>query len=76
MDIKNVFREHFRLMSPIELCLCLESEELLRGFSNLEPGEQMRFLNEFDQELVNFIELYQKLKTRSTLTEPQKTHVV
>lgn len=71
----NVFRGHLRLMSPIEMCLCLEHEELIRGLSTLEPDEQIRFINEFDNELANVMERYQEIKTSSILPELKKAYV-
>ena len=76
MAVKNVFREHFRLMSPVELCLCLEKEEMLRGFLTLQPDEQMRFIHEFDSELVNVIRRYEEIKTRLMTPASQNACVV
>ncbi len=76
MNNNNVFHGHLRLMSPIEMCLCLEREELIRGFLTLEPDEQMRFIREFDNELVNITERYQEIKTSSKLPELKKRVVV
>lgn len=64
LAVNNVFREHFRLMSPIELCLCLENEEMLRGFLSLQPDEQMRFFHEFDRELATVVRRYEEIKSR------------
>ncbi|KLU60877.1 hypothetical protein CEB3_c28500 [Peptococcaceae bacterium CEB3] len=64
MAAKNVFREHLRLMSPMELCLCLDNEEMLRGFLTLQPDEQTHFVHEFDRELINVIRRYEGIKTR------------
>lgn len=76
MAVKNVFREHFRLMSPLELCLCLENEEMLHGFLTLQPDEQMRFFHEFDHELVNVIQRYEEIRTKLMTPAPQKACVV
>lgn len=69
---KDVFRGHVRLMSPMEMCICMEDEELIRGLSTLEPDEQMGFICEFDKELTKIIERYQEIKTSSVLLEPKK----
>lgn len=64
---QNVFRGHLRLMTPIELCSCMESEELIHGVRILEPDEQMRFIHEFDKELIKIIQCYQEIKINLNL---------
>ena len=69
---KNVFNHHFRLMTPVELCLFMDNEELIEGVSTLEPEERVRFIREFDMELGNIVKRYQEIKARSLLPHFQK----
>ena len=69
---KNVFLGHLRLMSPVELCLCLNSEELIDGLLTLDPDEQRRFVDAFEKELVNIIQRYQDIKTSIMFPKQQK----
>ena len=68
---KNVFDGHFRLMTPVELCLCMDNEELIAGINTLEPEKRAQFLLEFDLQLDNIIRRFQEIKRRSFLpTQP------
>ncbi|MEA5024570.1 hypothetical protein SDC9_20793 [bioreactor metagenome] len=69
---KNVFNDHFRLMTPVELCLCMDNEELIKGVNTLEPEERFRFIREFDRELGDIVKRYQEIKARNFSLQLQK----
>ncbi|WP_240986322.1 hypothetical protein [Acididesulfobacillus acetoxydans] len=61
-------------MTPIEMLISMDYEELIHGLSTLEPDEQRGFMREFDKELVGILERYQEIKVSHLLQGLKKAY--